>query len=174
MVFAPPSLLVLALASTATVAAAGPSVKEILKRKLINQKLPETPGEDWTSLENGMEFLPAANLSPLAQHHMRRLTNGAYSIGGVYEQAIVDGSETYYDGKNAMRMANTIPSSKIVEHILNFCPPYHGQTMLKLGELLAFTSTAHTRVTMILAASALCFGLRYVCRPYCWLNSWFL
>ena len=90
---------VLALVSTPIFAVIRPSAKEhLLKRKLIQQELPQTPGEDWTTLENGVEFLPAADLTPLAQQHMRRLTGGAYAAAGVYEQAMIDSTETYYDG----------------------------------------------------------------------------
>lgn len=76
------------------------SLGERLTQKLLagQQELPSSAGEDWKSLENGMEFLPAENLTPLAKEHLRRLTGNAYG-SGVYEQATVDGSNTYYDGK---------------------------------------------------------------------------
>ena len=100
------TLTLLALVSTPSFAVISPSAKEhLLKRKLIQQELPQTPGEEWTSLENGVEFLPAADLSPLAQQHLRKLTGGAYAAAGVYEQAMIDGTETYYDGKTAWVLA---------------------------------------------------------------------
>ncbi len=67
----------------------------LLKQKLMAKALPDT-GEPWTSLPNGIEYQPAANLSPLAQKHLRRLTEDEMSVG-IFEKMFVDGAETYYD-----------------------------------------------------------------------------
>jgi hypothetical protein len=59
-------------------------------------KLSELPttGEEWTTLQNGMEFQPSANLSPIAQYHLRRLTTDEDNS---FQKIFVDGTETYYD-----------------------------------------------------------------------------
>jgi len=57
--------------------------------------MPNT-GEQWTTLRNGMEFQPAANLSPLAKEHLRQLTENADTQGS-FQTMFVDGTETYYD-----------------------------------------------------------------------------
>jgi hypothetical protein len=64
-------------------------------------KLPST-GEQWTSMKSGVEFQPAADLSPLAQHHLRRLTDTDTSDTSnsdfqANSKIFVDGAETYYD-----------------------------------------------------------------------------
>jgi hypothetical protein len=66
----------------------------LMQRKLLRTELPEVDGQDWKSLENGVEFLPAGDLSPLAEMHMRRLTGDT-----TYSNVYVDGTETYYDGE---------------------------------------------------------------------------
>jgi hypothetical protein len=61
--------------------------------------MPDT-GEHWSTLQNGVEFQPGNNLSPLAQEHLRRLTttNNDESdfTPSEYEKIFVDGMETYY------------------------------------------------------------------------------
>jgi len=64
-----------------------------MQRKLLRTSLPEVEGQDWMTLENGVEFLPAADLSPIADMHMRRLTGDK-----TYKKVFADGTETYYDG----------------------------------------------------------------------------
>jgi hypothetical protein len=56
-------------------------------------------GEPWTSLQDGNEFQPAAaDLSPLAQEHLRRLTNSnSYMDDSPFNKLFADGGETYYD-----------------------------------------------------------------------------
>lgn len=55
-------------------------------------KLPDT-GKEWTTMKDSkVEFQPAANLSPLAERHLRQLTS-ASSL----RQMFADGAETYYD-----------------------------------------------------------------------------
>jgi hypothetical protein len=62
-------------------------------------KLSELPttGEEWTTLQNGMEFQPSANLSPLAQYHLRRLTTDEDFQVNSFQKIFIDGTETYYD-----------------------------------------------------------------------------
>lgn len=59
------------------------SVEAALRRGIPGEwkldKLPDS-GEQWQTLPNGVEFQPGANLSPLAQNHLRRLLHSqAYS-----------------------------------------------------------------------------------------------
>lgn len=68
---------------------------ELVKQKLMAKTLPDT-GEPWTTLANGIEYQPAANLSPLAREHLRRLTEDEMATGN-FETMFVDGAETYYD-----------------------------------------------------------------------------
>lgn len=42
--------------------------------------LPDT-GEHWSTLENGVEYQPAANLSPAAEEHLRRMMDEEYRNG---------------------------------------------------------------------------------------------
>eukprot|EP00934_Nitzschia_sp_Nitz4_P005098 Nitzschia sp. Nitz4//scaffold151_size53849//46947//48605//NITZ4_006731-RA/size53849-snap-gene-0.36-mRNA-1//-1//CDS//3329537168//5088//frame0 len=56
------------------------------------KELPDT-GMQWSSLKNGMEFQPAADLSPMAEDHLRRLT----SVSSTYAEPYIEGAETYYD-----------------------------------------------------------------------------
>jgi len=69
---------------------------DLVKQKLQEKSLPDT-GEAWTTLPNGIEYQPAANLSPLAQRHLRQLTSTSQYPTGEFEKMFVDGAETYYD-----------------------------------------------------------------------------
>lgn len=80
------------LASLTPLTAMAPPA-ELVKRKLMAKSLPNT-GEEWTTLSNGMEFQPAANLSPLAKEHLRQLTE---NDADNFKTLFVDGTETYYD-----------------------------------------------------------------------------
>ena len=82
------------LATLPSVIAMGPPA-ELVKRKLMAKSLPDT-GEQWSSLPNGIEFQPAANLSPLAKEHLRQLTKNAGAKES-FQTMFVDGTETYYD-----------------------------------------------------------------------------
>ena len=67
------------------------------KNPLKLDKLPDT-GEQWSTLKNGVQMQPAANLSPLAQEHLRRLTTNTDDWQtNPYEKLFVDGAETRYD-----------------------------------------------------------------------------
>jgi hypothetical protein len=87
------------IATTAAVVLTMSTLSSAIKYPLQLDKLPDT-GEQWQSLKNGNEFQPAKDLSPLAQEHLRRLSNTeddtAYATSE-YEKLFVDGSETYYD-----------------------------------------------------------------------------
>jgi hypothetical protein len=89
------------LAAVVTLLAAAPALAsvrppaDLIKRSLLRNELPHVEGEEWRTLQNGIEFLPAADLSPVAEMHMRRLTTGDNGFHKVY----VDGTETYYDGE---------------------------------------------------------------------------
>lgn len=61
----------------------------------VNKNRPDT-GMEWSTLSNGIEFQPAADLSAKAAHHLRRLTSGTDSKW-VYDTMFADGAETYYD-----------------------------------------------------------------------------
>ena len=78
----------------------------LMQRKLLRTELPEVDGQDWKTLENGIEFLPAGDLSPLGEMHMRRLTGDT-----TYSNVYVDGIETYYDGEWKLR--RSIDSSSV-------------------------------------------------------------
>jgi len=69
---------------------------DLVKEKLMAKPLPDT-GEPWVSLQNGIEYQPAANLSPLAKQHLRRLTEDEVANADSFEKIFVDGAETYYD-----------------------------------------------------------------------------
>ncbi len=66
----------------------------LVQQKLMEKSHPDT-GESWMTLSNGIEYQPAANLSPLAQRHLRQMTSN-YPTGN-FEKMFVDGAETYYD-----------------------------------------------------------------------------
>lgn len=74
--------------------ASAPPPANLLKEKLGEKSVPDT-GAQWTTLANGVEYQPAANLSPLAEMHLRQLT-ATYPTGN-FEKMFVDGAETYYD-----------------------------------------------------------------------------
>lgn len=93
------------LATTSTSLAISREKLEVNKK---NIKERYDTGEPWTTLKDGKEFQPAKNLSPLAQEHLRRLTQGDgsytddttaenYMGEGPYSKIFVDGAETYYD-----------------------------------------------------------------------------
>lgn len=122
MKFASTMLSFLAAAAVAPVVAmkqAPPA--ELIKRNLMIQgELPHVEGEDWTTLENGMEFMPAADLSPLGQVHLRRLTDGVYSGTG-FDKVFLDGAETYYDGALKWLLTLALPKMGCLLIISSLC-----------------------------------------------------
>jgi len=81
-----------ALSLVVATATAAPSSLPLLK------ELPDT-GAEWMTLQDGIEVQPAANLSPLAQQHWRRLTwlQKKQNDTTAYDKIFVDGAETRYD-----------------------------------------------------------------------------
>lgn len=102
----PPLIVALTLgwrlgSSTASAASSPPNNKHQRHHPLLLETLPDT-GEPWSSMENGFEFQPAAELSPLAEHHLRRLTWFNNKHGGdasAYQAStyFVDTRDTNYD-----------------------------------------------------------------------------
>ena len=69
--------------------------KSLIEQALLQKDLPDT-GEQWMTMPNGMEYQPAADLSPLAQLHLRQLTSENTTMDA-FEKIFADGTETYYD-----------------------------------------------------------------------------
>ncbi len=89
------TMSIAALMATFSIASAIPPPADLLRRKLIGKVLPDT-GEPWATLRNGIQYQPAANLSPLGKEHLRRLTQDDVTQDS-FEKIFIDGAETYYD-----------------------------------------------------------------------------
>jgi len=97
----------LTIAMTLALLAGTTSVKKTSATpEVFTKKNAPNTGEQWQTMPNGVEFQPAGDLSPLAQHHLRRLTNWQdyapnsgiqTGTSDPYSSIFIDGSETYYD-----------------------------------------------------------------------------